>query len=154
MLSQSVGYAITALGYIASAGGKPVLVKEIAAAADIPAPYLAKLIHALSKRGLVNTQRGVGGGVTLARPATEIPLIELCHALDDPVTLPSCMLGTAQCSDERACPAHRFWTAERAKIHAYLGATNVADVAAFEARRRWKRETPATDTEDGKRPRS
>ena len=33
MLSQGVGYAITALGYIAAAGGKAVLVKEVAEAA-------------------------------------------------------------------------------------------------------------------------
>lgn len=138
MLSQSVGYAVTALGYIASAGGKPVLVKEIAKAAELPAPYLAKLIHALGKRGIVNTQRGVGGGVTLARAATDISLIELCTALDDPVVVPTCMLGTAECSDEWACPAHKFWTTQRAKVMEFLTNTSVADVAAFEARRRWK----------------
>jgi DNA-binding MarR family transcriptional regulator len=62
MLSQSVGYAISALGCIAAAGGRPVLVKEIAEAASIPPSYLAKIIHALGRRRLVTTQRGVGGG--------------------------------------------------------------------------------------------
>lgn len=138
MLSQAVGYAASALGYVAAAGGKSVLVKEIAEAADIPAPYLAKIVQSLARKGLVGTQRGIGGGVTLARPADQITLYELCIALDDPAVQQRCMLGTAQCSDERACPAHRFWTAQRAKHMEFLQRMTVADVAAFETKRRWK----------------
>lgn len=136
MLSQGVGYAITALGCIAAGEGRSVLVKDIAERGNIPAPYLAKIINALAKRGIVKTQRGVGGGVLLARPPGEISLRELCVALDDPSVLESCMLGNAQCSDERACPAHTFWCQKRAQISEFLASTTVADVAAFEARRR------------------
>lgn len=138
MLSHASGYAITAMGHIAAAGGKPVLIKEISEAAGIPAPYLGKIINTLAKQGLVATQRGVGGGVTLARPAIEITLHSVCAALNDPAVHSTCMLGTAECSDARACPAHKFWTVHRAKLHSFLSATNVADIAAFEARRRWK----------------
>ncbi len=138
MLSQVVGYAASALGHIASAGGKPVLVKEIAQAADLPAPYLAKIIQTLARKGIVVTQRGIGGGVTLARPANEISLFDLGISLDDPAVQAQCMLGTAQCSDERCCPAHKYWSAERAKIHEQLKSMTIADIAAFETRRRWK----------------
>ncbi|MDX2130529.1 MAG: Rrf2 family transcriptional regulator [Planctomycetota bacterium] len=138
MLSQAVGYAVTAMGHIAGAGGNPVLVREIAQAADIPAPYLAKIINALSRKQLVITQRGVGGGVTLARPAVEISMYDVCVALDDPVVRPTCMLGTAVCSDDRACPAHTFWKSCRNDVIEFLQRTNVADIAAFEARRRWR----------------
>jgi len=138
MLTQAVGYAGTALAYIAAAGGKAVLIKDIADAADIPGPYLAKIVQVLSRKGLVNTQRGVGGGVTLARPAQDITMHELCVALDDPAVLQRCMLGTAECSDERACPCHQFWIKHRAEYQDFLRRTTVADVAAFETRRRWK----------------
>ena len=138
MLSQAVGYAVSALGHIAAAGGAPVLVKEIAQAAAIPAPYLAKIIHSLARRGIVNTQRGVGGGVTLARPPVDISLYDLCVALDDPVVRRVCMLGTAECSDERACPAHKFWTAHRSEALEFLSTTKVSHIAAFESRRRWR----------------
>lgn len=147
MLSQAVGYAATALGYVAAAGGKSVLVKDIAEAAEIPAPYLAKIVQSLARKGLVNTQRGIGGGVTLARPADQISLYELCVALDDPAVEQRCMLGTAACSDERACPAHRFWTGQRAKNLEFLQRTTVADVAAFETKRRWK--TPISTSDPG-----
>jgi DNA-binding IscR family transcriptional regulator len=48
------------------------------------------------------------------------------------------MLGTAVCSDDRACPAHKFWTNNRSKVLDFLKNTLVADVAAFETRRRWR----------------
>jgi Rrf2 family protein len=143
MLSQAVGYAATALGYVAAAGGKSVLVKEIAEATGIPAPYLAKIVQTLGRAGLVTTQRGIGGGVTLARPAAEISIYDLCLAMSDPAIHTRCMLGTAECSDERSCPAHKFWTAHRARSFEYLRHMHVADVAAFEIRKRWKRDPGA-----------
>lgn len=137
MLSQATGYATIALGFVAAAGGRPVLVKHIAEACDIPAPYLAKIINGLARAGLVLTQRGIGGGVTLARDATSLTLIDVCRALDDPILEQRCMLGVAVCSDERACPAHAFNTECRSKLMDFLSSHSVADIAAFESKRRW-----------------
>lgn len=142
MLSQTVGYTATALGAIAAAGGKPLFIKEIAEAADIPAPYLAKIINTLARKGIVSTQRGIGGGVVLAQDPTTITLYDLAQALDDPIVQQRCMLGTAECSDERACPAHKFWTGHRNKEIDFLRGTTIADIAAFETRRRMKRVKP------------
>lgn len=138
MLSQAVGYAATAMAYVAAAGGNLVLVKDIAQATGIPAPYLAKIINTLARKGLVSTQRGINGGVTLARPAQDISLFDVCVAFDDPITQARCMLGTAPCSDERSCPAHAFWKAQREKVVAYCHDLTVADVATFETKRRWR----------------
>lgn len=138
MLSQSVGYAACAMGRIAAAGGAAVLIKDIAEDCDIPTSYLAKIINSLARKGIVNTQRGVGGGVSLARPARELSLYDLCMALDDPIVQLRCMLNTAQCSDERSCPAHHFWKVHRERQIEFLRTTTVADVAAFETHRRWK----------------
>ncbi|MFN0133956.1 MAG: RrF2 family transcriptional regulator [Phycisphaerales bacterium] len=145
MMSQAAGYAATALGYVAAAGGRPTLVKDIADATDIPAPYLAKIIQTLARRGVVTTQRGIGGGVILARPASEISLYDLCIALDDPAVETRCMMGIAACSDDRACPCHGFWTKHRAASLDFLRSQTVADVAAFETRRRWKPSPPASE---------
>jgi DNA-binding IscR family transcriptional regulator len=67
----------------------------------------------------------------------------VCVATDDPSVKQTCMLGTAECSDSRACPCHKFWTQHRAKLHLFLASTNVADIAAFESRRRWRSEMEA-----------
>lgn len=138
MLSQAVGYASCALGRIAAAGGAPLLIKDIAEDCEIPSPYLAKIVNILARRAIVTTQRGVGGGVSLARPAQDISLYDLAAALDDTITHPRCMLGTATCSDDRSCPAHKFWKEHKARLVDFMQQTTVADIAAFESRRRWR----------------
>ncbi|HNN91202.1 MAG TPA: Rrf2 family transcriptional regulator [Pseudomonadota bacterium] len=130
MLSQTVGYAVLALGYLAKVQ-EPTFVRDIATATAIPGPYLAKLINQLARKGLVTTQRGLRGGVTLGRPASEITLMELCEALDEPVVQKRCLLGLAQCSTEQACPAHKFWAKERATILDFFSRTTLTDIARF-----------------------
>ncbi len=128
MLSQTIGYAVLAMGYLAKVK-EPTFVRDIAEATAIPGPYLAKLINLLARKGLVMTQRGLRGGVVLARPAAEITLMEICEALDEPVVQKRCMLGFPQCSEEHECPAHRFWMKERAVITDFLSRTTLNDVA-------------------------
>lgn len=133
MLSQTSGYAVMALGCVAEANGQPLLVRQISETTGIPTPYLAKIINILSRKGIVVTQRGIGGGVSLARKPEEVTLYELCQALDDPITQKRCMLGLSECSDERACPAHKFWSGQRDEEIMFLEKTTLADVARFEA---------------------
>jgi Rrf2 family transcriptional regulator, iron-sulfur cluster assembly transcription factor len=135
-MTQATGYAITALGHVAAREGRPLLIKEIAEATRLPHPYLAKIIHTLARRGLVLTRRGVGGGVMLSRRAAAITLYDIAEALDDPVLEERCMLGNAVCSDERACPAHAFWTQHRREQIDFLRQRTLADIAAFEERQR------------------
>ena len=68
-----------------------------------------------------------------------ITLYDLAVALDDTSILPRCMLGTAECSDDRACPAHQFWSGIRNRYTDFLRNTTVGDVAAFEAKRKEQR---------------
>ncbi len=139
MLTQAVGYAAVALGYLASCPDGVALVRTIAEHRGIPAPYLAKIIHQLARAGLVRTQRGVGGGVRLAKPAEEITLYDLCIALNDPAIEARCMLGIENCSDTRACPAHRFNVERRDRLTCFLRSTTVDQIGHF-----W--ETPSSAT--------
>jgi DNA-binding IscR family transcriptional regulator len=86
---------------------------------------------------LVHTQRGIGGGVTLTCEPKDLALYAICEALDDPILHQRCMLGTEECSDDRACPAHEFWKPHRLQTVQFLKDTSVADIAAFESKRRW-----------------
>lgn len=135
MISQTTGYAISALAFAAGAEGRPVLVREIAEALAMPTPYLAKIVNSLARRRIVATQRGIGGGVTLAAPAERITLWDICTALNDPAVEVRCLLALEGCSDERACPAHAFWKAHRQAIWDFLHGTTLADMASFEAQR-------------------
>lgn len=132
MLTQAVGYASVAMGYLALCPEGVALVRTIAEQRGIPAPYLAKIVHQLARAGLVRTQRGVGGGVRLARAPEDITLYDVCIALNDPAIETRCMLGIDECTEARACPAHRFNVERRERLVSFLRSTTVADVGAFE----------------------
>ena len=135
MLSKSVGYAITALGFVA-AHEKPVLVKDISTTTGIPYAYLAKIIHGLSKKRIVETRKGFGGGVLIPETSRKLSLYDLCVSLDDPIVgEPRCMLGEDKCSDERSCPAHLHYIATRRKTIRFLKSKTIDEIAKFELQR-------------------
>ncbi len=131
MLAQTTGYAITAIGYIAAKGGKPVHVQEIADACGISSPYLRKIIQTLARRRLLTTRRGTRGGATLTLPPEQISLYDICLLMDDPIAHEKCLLGTAQCSEERRCPCHVIWKPRRMEILRFLQKTTAKDIARF-----------------------
>lgn len=136
MLSPFTGYAAVALGYLAVSKTRSASVDEMARATGIKTTSLSKVVHLLSRRGLVTTRRGVGGGATLACDPDKVTLYDLCLKLDDPAILPRCMLGVGPCSDERACPAHAHWSNIRRMNIEFLQNTTVRDIGEYEAQRR------------------
>lgn len=49
---------------------------------DLPAPYLAKQLKALAKAGVLAATTGPRGGYRLARPASDITLLQIVEAVD------------------------------------------------------------------------
>jgi len=135
MVSPAVGYAAAAMGYLASNPEKAMRVHELADAVGAPAAYLSKIIHTLAKKGFFTTTKGKGGGVVLGLDAGRVTLYDVCVALDDDILHPKCALGTAPCSDERACPAHELQTAIRTRQLDFLMKTTVRQVGEFNAAR-------------------
>jgi Rrf2 family iron-sulfur cluster assembly transcriptional regulator len=134
-VSQSTGYAILALTCLEGSPNQWVLARDIAACTDVPPSYLAKILRLLSEAGLVIAKRGYRGGVRLARPAGEINLLEVTIAIEGRSGLTDCVLNLSECSEERACPSHRFWKTARQRIRTQLESISLTDTAAFE--RKW-----------------
>ncbi|NUR25038.1 MAG: Rrf2 family transcriptional regulator [Catenulispora sp.] len=55
---------------------------QLAAYYDLPAPYLAKQLQALTKAGILAASTGPRGGFRLARPAADITLLQIVEAVD------------------------------------------------------------------------
>ncbi len=95
----------------------------------------------------LDTAKGKGGGVRLSADSRTLTLFDLCVALDDDILHPKCALGIAECSDERACPAHALQVAIRAEQLAFLKRTTILSVGEFNARRAGGAATPNDATE-------
>jgi Rrf2 family protein len=63
----------------------PVPIAELARRREIPVQFLEQLFANLRRAGILRSQRGVGGGYSFARPAAEIPVLEVVELLDGPV---------------------------------------------------------------------
>lgn len=119
VLSTTSKYALKALTTLAAAEGDNfVAVDELAAASGVPAPYLSKLIKALSHAGLVETKKGAGGGVRLG--AKSISFYDICSVLHDPIIEQTCLLSRFPCDSRTPCPFHASWRIERERLGKYL----------------------------------
>jgi Rrf2 family transcriptional regulator, iron-sulfur cluster assembly transcription factor len=131
--SPTCQHALRALIYLAEKNAPgPVLVREIAVAADVPQPSLAKILHSLRGRGLVESTKGPGGGYRLARPGDQMRIAEVIEAVDGRVELDQvCVLGLDTCNDEASCALHDVWKLFRQNYSATLSSMtlrNAADV--------------------------
>ena len=119
-LSQTVGYAILALGCIGSWKGERVFTKQIHDCTGISLPYLRKILFNLAKSGLIDAKRGYQGGFRLSRLPEEITLLDVAKGLGKDGLLPECLLELPGCSESTPCPLHDFWQVERSRIEAKL----------------------------------
>ena len=129
-LSQTTGYAVRALICLGKPRSRPCLIRDVAKCAGIPRPYLARIINNLTYKGLVTAKRGYQGGITLARPAREISLLQVVEAIEGPDWIAPCLLGLNDCVAHKTCPAHVFWQRASRQLKAIMSRTTLTDVMA------------------------
>jgi Rrf2 family protein len=131
-ISQASEHAIRALTHLAQrseSGFQPV--REVAHEIGVPAPFLAKILQPLVAQGVLESQRGRGGGVRLALDPAEVTLYRIVDPGDHLEAPRKCFLGQAECSDDRACPVHEFWKRTSGALREQLHTTTLADVIRF-----------------------
>jgi len=107
-------------------------VSTIAHATGAPRNYLGKLLLQLSRHGLVESRKGLGGGFRLARPADQICLFDVIAAIEDVHRLSACVFSSGTCSDAKPCMLHARWSRVRDAFVTFLRETTVAELAANE----------------------
>jgi Rrf2 family iron-sulfur cluster assembly transcriptional regulator len=102
--TKAEAYGIFGVIYLADQPpGKITPLSEIAEAQDVPEKFLAKIFQSLSKSGLVRSHRGVKGGFSLARPASEISFREIVEVIHGPYFLAKCF-NVEEICDRGDCP--------------------------------------------------
>lgn len=137
MISRASEYAIRALTYLAmQEAGSFHLARDLGERLGIPAPFLAKILQPLVARGIVHSQRGRSGGFRLAREPEAIHLHEIVDSQEHMARARTCLLGQSECSDERACPLHEFWSEACRRYLTVLADRTLQDLAEFAAQSR------------------
>jgi len=102
--------------------------QAVAAMTGAPANYLGKLLQQLARRGILASQKGVGGGFRLARDPRDIALYEVIEAIEDVGRWSQCMLGNPQCSSDHPCAVHGQWAVVRDAYLDLLRRTRIIDL--------------------------
>jgi Rrf2 family protein len=129
VISRTSEYAIRALAYLGTLEERPwKLSREIADELGMPAPFLGKVLQTMAAVGILESQRGRGGGFRLIRPPQTVTLFEIVEPIDHLGDRRMCVLGQKLCGDDHACPLHHAWKKTRETFLAALRKTTLADV--------------------------
>lgn len=127
-ITRQADYALRAVMYLAQMNShQRAATSQIAEEQHIPPSFLAKIISQLSIAGLIHTSRGARGGVTLARPAEEISILEVVEAIDGPIALNECTHSPDACPFGEDCPMKPLWCDTQAELVRRLESSYFSD---------------------------
>ncbi len=125
-LSRQVHYAIRAV--LDLQRHPKTRSREIARRQGIPPAYLAKIVQALGRRGIVRTHRGAHGGVQLAMPASALTLREVVEAVEGPLAINQCVVW-GDCPCPQPCPVRASLARLQALVEREMESVTVAVLA-------------------------
>ena len=109
MISRKAKYAIKALKMLAEEFGRgPVLIAYISAKENIPKKFLESILLELRNHGMLQSQKGKGGGYNLRLEPDRINLAQVIRVIDGPITPTPCVslnfyIRCDDCEDEETC---------------------------------------------------
>lgn len=113
--------------FLANEDPEPRTTDQIALATKVPKAYLSKVLQSLSRAGLVRSQRGIGGGMSLARTPSTMTLLEVVNAVEPIQRILTCPLGIDSHGVD-LCPLHRRLDSALAAMESSFGTTTLTDV--------------------------
>ena len=90
-------------------GNGPVLLKDISKRQGISQKYLWNLINPLKTAGIVKSLRGAHGGFTLAKPPSEVSIVDILRVREGPLCLVDCVDNPSGCERAGGCVARDVW---------------------------------------------
>ena len=129
MFSQTVEYALRATCFLAQQSPRACTTSQIAAATRVPAAYLSKVLQSLNRAGVIQSQRGAGGGISLAVEPGELSILTVVNAVDPIQRIHTCPLGLAA-HGVRLCPLHKRLDNALAGVEKAFRETTLAEVLA------------------------
>ena len=130
-LKITTDYAIRAVICIASSAGVRSS-RDIADSMHIPREYFIQISKTLREQGILQAHPGKNGGYTLARPAEEISLFDIIHAMEGTTRLNRCLEYDAYCSRfaSDSCPVRTVYQKVQQTLEEALAGTTIASLIA------------------------
>ena len=102
-LSSFSDYSLRVLMYLGFQPDRLATIAEIAAAHAISENHLMKVVHLLGRCAFIETVRGKGGGMRLARAPGEINLGEVVRRMEPDFAVVECFASGNECVVTKQC---------------------------------------------------
>jgi len=133
-LTSYTNYALRALQLAALRAPDLVRVDDVVAIHGLARPHIVKIVHELGREGLLQTQRGRGGGFQLARPPEEIVVGDVVRLTEGPLEVVECFNPERNtCPLIGICKLSRALQEATRAFMAVLDDLTVADIASNRA---------------------
>jgi Rrf2 family protein len=127
-ISAKTDYAVRALLSLAAHAPERISAGVVVDEQNLPLKFIEGILGDLRRAGLVRTQRGVGGGYSLSRPAGEITLGAVLRAVDGPLAEVHGLRPDETSYSGVAVHLRDVWVAVRASLREVLDQTTVQQV--------------------------
>ena len=145
-ISRQTDYGLRLMVEIASNGCGPVPTIDVAQRQDIPYQFLRKIARSLISAGLLVSERGTNGGLSLARSPDAITVLDIVDSLEN-VALNDCTFDPPCCDRRDRCAVFPTWTRMQTLVQRLLGGITLSELATEQARLSVVQEATATMTE-------
>lgn len=131
MLSNSSKYAIRAVLHLVNnaSNEEKIGAKQIAKELEIPAPFLAKTLQLLTKKGIVTSIKGPNGGFFLSQKNSSKTLFDVIDTIDSTTKFDNCFLGQLHCNDKNPCVVHHLYKPFKKKLVSKLKTKTILEMA-------------------------
>ncbi|MGN6766972.1 MAG: RrF2 family transcriptional regulator [Rhizobiaceae bacterium] len=137
-IGTGVEYALHCLLWIAQPTEQPPSSRDLAEIQGVSSAFLKKIFSNLEKAGIVASTGGIRGGYRLARPATDITVLDVVETVDGPKWLFDCQEIRGRCalfdgkppewSTKGVCGIHAVMLRAEKAMREELAKTSLADL--------------------------
>lgn len=127
-LTHHADLALRVLMHLALAGERRVTIREISEAFAISRNHLMKVAHKLAGLGYIESTRGSGGGIRLARPPDSIVVGQVLRDMEPDFGLVECFRPDNRCVITPACALPRMLDEALQAFLGVLDAYTLADL--------------------------
>jgi len=109
-LSTKSRYAVRAMVDLAVHYKKePVQIKDIAKREKLSVRYLENIFTQLRADGILNSEKGKGGGFYLSRKPTQITMLDIVQSVEGKLSIVDCVDFPSRCKKASICVSREVW---------------------------------------------
>ncbi|MBN2425988.1 MAG: Rrf2 family transcriptional regulator [Calditrichaceae bacterium] len=125
---KTTEYAIRVMVFLANNQNEWLSVNHLHQVLNIPYKYLGRLMHTLTKAGLLEVNMGKHGGYKIHPDKQNIFLYQIIDVTEGLESYDRCILGFPECSDENPCPLHKYWISLQKSLKEMIYSVSLGDL--------------------------